>query len=225
MLRWIRISLNHITLILARFTYFSKDMLRGSSSMANLHVTYVCLPSLSKKKIIPWFFSRPRFIFPVPLGSSYGQSCRIMESQSHRTTSWTNMGGNRAFISSNLPAQAWSSQSTLYRILARWFLSILSEWHSTTSLGSLFQCSITCTIKMLFLFHWAFIWSMISVLWSTHSGEQLEKNLTYSRSKQTQLEEPISLNRVILIIVLISTRIVLLVFVCLFICSFVFRPE
>lgn len=51
------------------------------------------------------------------------------------------------------------------------------------------------------------------------------KNITYSKSKQTQLEEPILLNRVILIIVLISTRIVVLVFVCLFFWLFVFLNQ
>lgn len=56
---------------------------------------------------------------------------------------------------SNLPPQARSSQSTQDKILSRWFLNISSERHSTISLGSLFQCVVTHTVRKIFcMFKW-----------------------------------------------------------------------
>lgn len=49
---------------------------------------------------------------------------------------------------SNLPAQARSSQSTWHRIASRWFLNISREGESITSVGNLFQCTATWTVKV-----------------------------------------------------------------------------
>lgn len=76
---WIKNSPNHTTLILARFTSFSRQMLRGMSSQQN--VTDMCLPPLSKKKGFPsssqdqgLFF---HFLWAVVMGSH-------AESQNHK---------------------------------------------------------------------------------------------------------------------------------------------
>lgn len=42
--------------------------------------------------------------------------------------------------------------TTEHRIVSRWFMIILSEGDSTASLGSLFQCMVTCTLKKFFIF-------------------------------------------------------------------------
>lgn len=48
--------------------------------------------------------------------------------------------------------------SKLHRKASRWILNIFKEGNSTTSLGSLFQCSVTLKVKKLsFMFVWNFL--------------------------------------------------------------------
>lgn len=64
----------------------------------------------------------------------------------HRITGWK---GHLEIIESNQVKQI--PYSMLHRKLFRWVLSISREGDSTISLDSLFQCSVTLTIKNVFL--------------------------------------------------------------------------
>ena len=60
--------------------------------------------------------------------------------------------------SSPTPCRSRVTYSRLHRTLSRWVLNISREGDSTTSLGSLFQCSITLRGKKFFLmFRWNFL--------------------------------------------------------------------
>ena len=79
-----------------------------------------------------------------------------VNSQNHRT-----LGVGRDLCGSSSPTPPCRSSvaySRLHRILSRWVLNISREGDSTTSLGSLFQCSVTLRGKKFFLmFRWNFL--------------------------------------------------------------------
>lgn len=75
----------------------------------------------------------------------------------HHIDFWKSQSGSgwegpQWFNWSNVPAQAGSPQSAGHRIVSRWFVNILSEGDSTASLGNLFQCMVTSTLKKFFIF-------------------------------------------------------------------------
>ena len=72
----------------------------------------------------------------------------ITESQNHRMVG---VGRDLCMSSSPTPLPSRDSYSRLHRTLSRWVLNISREGDSTTSLGSLFQCSVTLRGKNFFL--------------------------------------------------------------------------
>jgi len=78
----------------------------------------------------------------------------------------------------HLPKQ---SHLLLHRTFSRWVLNISREGDSTTSLGSLFQCSVTLRGKKLFLvFRWNFLCLSLCPLPLVLSLDTTEKSLAPS---------------------------------------------
>ena len=69
----------------------------------------------------------------------------------------------------------------LHRLASRWVLNISIEGDSTTSLGSLFLCSVSLTVKMFFhMFVWHFLCSSFRLLLLVLSLHTTEKSLASS---------------------------------------------
>jgi len=72
----------------------------------------------------------------------------ITELQSHRMVGVRRDSGDHLV---QPPCRSRVTYSRLHRTVSRWVLSISREGDSTTSLGSLFQCSVTLRGKKFFL--------------------------------------------------------------------------
>ena len=90
----------------------------------------------------------------IPLEACYFYF-QFTESQNH---SMVGVGSDLCGSSSPTPCQSRVTYSRLHRTLSRWVLNISREGDATTSLGNLFQCSITLRGKKFFLmFRWNFL--------------------------------------------------------------------
>ena len=79
-------------------------------------------------------------------------------SQNHRITDWQGLEGTSVGYLFHPPCQSSITYSRLHRTLSRQVLNISREGDSTTSLGSLFQFSVTLRGKKFFLmFRWNFL--------------------------------------------------------------------
>ena len=77
-----------------------------------------------------------------------GVNDKPMSSQNHRLVGF---GRDLCGSSSPTPCRSRVTYSRLHRTLSRWILNISREGDSTTSLSSLFQCSVTLRGKKFFL--------------------------------------------------------------------------
>lgn len=78
--------------------------------------------------------------------------------RNHRTTEWLRPeGATGGLVQPHCSSRV--TYSTLLRIVSRWLFNISrEEGDPTTSLGNLFQCSVTPTVKKFFLlFRWNFV--------------------------------------------------------------------
>ena len=73
---------------------------------------------------------------------------RITKSQNHRITEWWELEGTSVGLVVQPICQSRVTYSRLHRTLSRWVLNISREGDSTTSLGSLFQCSVTLIFEL-----------------------------------------------------------------------------
>ncbi|KAJ7417752.1 hypothetical protein WISP_62774 [Willisornis vidua] len=81
-----------------------------------------------------------------------------MQSQGHGVSELRRATRNSCdVIWAKFPAQTGSSQSTWHKVASRRFLNVSSEGNSTTSLGNLFQWSVTRTLKFFLIFWWNFL--------------------------------------------------------------------
>jgi len=77
--------------------------------------------------------------------------------QHHRIREWSGLEGTSVGHLVQPPRRSRVTYSRLHRTLSRWVLSISREGDSTTSLGSLFWCSITLRVKKFFMFMYEYI--------------------------------------------------------------------
>jgi len=91
------------------------------------------------------------------IGNEY-LACLYIESQNHRITEWQGLEGTSVDHLVQPPCQSRVTYSRLHRTASRQVLNISREGESTTSLGNLFQGSVTLRGKKFFLlFRWDFL--------------------------------------------------------------------
>ena len=92
-------------------------------------------------------------------------------------------GVGRDFKSSSSPTALLKqlSYSRSHRQASRWILNVFIEGDSTTSLGNLFQCSVTLMVKKFFhMFVWNFLYSSFRPLLLVLLLHTTEKSLASS---------------------------------------------
>lgn len=80
-----------------------------------------------------------------------------LESQNHRIARF-----EKGLKRSSTPLLKRVPYSSLYRYASKWVLNISTvQQDSTTSMGNLFQCGITLTVKKLFHINGMFLWNFL----------------------------------------------------------------
>jgi len=125
----------------------------------------------------------------VPLSLKLPQEGEsILFFQNHRILG---VGRDLCGSSSPAPCQSRVSQSRLHRTSSRQVLNISREGDSTTSLGSLFQGSVTLRVKFFLMFRWNFL------CFSLCSSSRKARNTRMEAEQQLHVSPPPKFIRVV----------------------------
>ena len=114
-------------------------------------------------------------------GKRHSSIPMIMQNRESQNYRMLRGGRDLCGSSSPTPCSSRVTQSRLHRTASRWVLNFSREGDSTTSLGNLFQCSVTLRVKKFFLmFSWNFLCFSLCPLPLVLSLGTTEKKPTFS---------------------------------------------